>query len=204
MTTAKLFLTDYASYNEGKQFEFGHWIDLDQFTDGAELEEYITNHLEEADKKSPLDEFTTREEPMFTDFEGFPENLYAESLCSTDLQKIYDYIEIIEEIGTEKDEITAETWISLHNQYNENNNYSDNDIYNFDDEFFKDHFSDDPMRVAQAVFFGKINNWSDQFIMFNGYGNLESISNSDYEIESHIDKNAIWEDILENKENYNL
>lgn len=33
----KLFLTDYASYNEGKQFEFGHWVDLSQFSDADEF-----------------------------------------------------------------------------------------------------------------------------------------------------------------------
>lgn len=32
-TTAKIFLTDYASYNNGTQFEFGHWVELNDFND---------------------------------------------------------------------------------------------------------------------------------------------------------------------------
>jgi hypothetical protein len=28
---AAIFLTDYASYNDGSQFEFGHWVKLNQF-----------------------------------------------------------------------------------------------------------------------------------------------------------------------------
>ena len=52
--TAKIFLTDYASYNNGTQFEFGHWVDLSDFSDADELMEYISDHLAEADKISPF------------------------------------------------------------------------------------------------------------------------------------------------------
>jgi len=52
--TPKLFLTDYASYNNCSQFEFGHWVDLSQFADEIEFSDYITEHFEEADRKSPL------------------------------------------------------------------------------------------------------------------------------------------------------
>ena len=38
-TTAKIFLTDYASYNNGTQFEFGHWVELNDFNDEDELKE---------------------------------------------------------------------------------------------------------------------------------------------------------------------
>ena len=52
MNKGKIFLTDYASYNNGTQFEFGHWVDLDQFDDADELNDYIEDHFEQADKKS--------------------------------------------------------------------------------------------------------------------------------------------------------
>lgn len=51
----------------------------------------------------------------------------------------------------------------------------DNELHSFDDDFFSTYFSD-PMEAARATFFGDINSWNDDYIMFNGYGNLESTS----------------------------
>ena len=93
--TARIFVTDYASYNNGTQFEFGHWVDLDDFSDAEELEDYIKNHFEECDRKSPLGFGSIREELMITDFEGFPRNLYAES--NMDFEALYDYLALNEE-----------------------------------------------------------------------------------------------------------
>lgn len=89
-TTAKIFLTDYTSYNNGTQFEFGHWVDLSDFSDESELSEYIGNHFAEADKVSPLD--SPREETMITDFEGFPKSLYSESSMS--FARLYEYLNL--------------------------------------------------------------------------------------------------------------
>lgn len=85
---AKIFLTDYASYNNGTQFEFGHWVDLSDFEDADELNGYINNHFQECDKKSPLD--SPREEIMITDFEGFPEAFYSESMS---FEGLFEYFE---------------------------------------------------------------------------------------------------------------
>ena len=90
----KLFLTDYASYNNGTQFQFGHWVDLDQFNDEDEFSEYITKHLAECDKKSPLGFGSIREEPMFTDFENFPRELYSESCSPSDLEALFTWINL--------------------------------------------------------------------------------------------------------------
>ena len=94
MNTPRLFLTDYASYNNGTQFEFGHWVDLDQFTDEDDFSEYIANHLAECDKKSPLGYGSIREEPMFTDFENFPSELYSESCNPSDLASLFEYLNL--------------------------------------------------------------------------------------------------------------
>jgi hypothetical protein len=88
-TEAKIFLTDYASYNNGSQFEFGHWVDLSDFSDADELNEYIKKHFAEADEKSPLS--SPREEIMITDFEGFPRKLYSESMQFDDL---FEYLNL--------------------------------------------------------------------------------------------------------------
>jgi hypothetical protein len=94
MNTPRLFLTDYASYNEGKQFEFGHWVDLDDFADADEFSDYITEHLAACDKKSPLGFGSIREEPMFTDFENFPRELYSESCNPSDLEALFEYLNL--------------------------------------------------------------------------------------------------------------
>jgi hypothetical protein len=87
-----IFLTDYASYNNGTQFEFGHWVDLTDFTDADELNEYIKNHFEEADEKSPLGWGAIREEIMITDFENFPRSLYSES--GMNFENVYEFIDL--------------------------------------------------------------------------------------------------------------
>ena len=89
-TAPQLFLTDYASYNNGSQFEFGHWVDLTQFSDADELMEYIKTHFAECDEKSPLD--SPREEIMFTDFEGFPKCFYSESMDTDTMEKLFEFI----------------------------------------------------------------------------------------------------------------
>jgi hypothetical protein len=186
-TTAKIFLTDYASYNNGTQFEFGHWVDLSDFSDADELQDYITNHFEECDEESPLDEHgSIREETMITDYEGFPEEFYSESGC--DFEKIFKYIEINWENKSDDEKI------SLHNEYcSEQGN--DDEIFNFDDEFFEMFFSDRPMEVCRATTYGNVN-FTDDYIKFNAYGNLESMN--DYEAVNAIDEAAIIEWLIEN------
>lgn len=85
---ARVFLTDYASYNNGTQFEFGHWVDLNNFESAEELNEYISKHFKAADKKSPLS--SPREEIMITDSEGFPSELYSESM---NFDILFDYFD---------------------------------------------------------------------------------------------------------------
>ena len=99
MKNWRIFLTDYASYNNGSQFEFGHWVDLYGFTDASDLMEYIEDHFAECDKESPLE--SPREEIMITDFEGFPESLYSESMGLTDFEKLFALAEWMENEGLE-------------------------------------------------------------------------------------------------------
>lgn len=187
MTTPQIFLTDYASYNNGTQFEFGHWVDLTQFSDADELQEYISKHFAECDKKSPLDDYgSKREETMITDFEGFPKEFYSESGC--DWEKIFKYIELDFENKDDDEKL------SLWNEYCSENN-PDDQIFEFDDEFFELFYSGEPMKLAQAVFFGEIQNWSDEYITFNGYGNLKSLSKS--EVIDYIDEASLIDWLME-------
>lgn len=62
------------------------------------------------------------------------------------------------------------------------------EFYEFGDEFFNMFFDGKPIEAARAVFFGSIDSWGDEWIRFNGYGNLESLS--DYEREQELLDNA--------------
>jgi len=177
--TAKLFVTDYASYNEGKQFEFGHWVDLTEFADAEEFNTYITTHFNDV---VGLQDF----EPMYTDFEGFPDSLYSESMNDEELEKIFKYIELDYENKDDSEKI------SLWNEYCSEQRNED-EIYDFDDEFFELFFSNKPMEAARAASFGEVN-WSDDYISFDGYGNLKSLSNPI----NAIDENSLIEWLIEN------
>lgn len=187
-TTPQIFLTDYASYNNGTQFEFGHWVDLTQFSDADELNEYIKTHFEKCDKESPLDEYgSKREEVMYTDYEGFPEEFYSESGC--DFEKIFKYIELDWENKSDHEKI------SLWNEYC-SENCSDDQIFEFDDDFFETFFSGKtPMDMFRLGCFSSVS-WSDEYIKFNGYGNLESMN--EYEAVNSIDEAVLIEWLIEN------
>lgn len=85
---SRIFVTDYASYNEGTQFKHGHWVDLDQFDSVDSLDEYLTAHFEEAGIEDP--------EIMITDFEGFPKRFYSESYDTNLIGELFEYFELLE------------------------------------------------------------------------------------------------------------
>lgn len=167
----KLFLTDYASYNNGTQFEFGHWIDLTDFLDASELMQYISNHFAECDKKSPLPCGTPREETMFTDFENFPEWLYGESMDESDIEKIYKYIEL-DYNNLDENEI-----ISLWNEYCSEERNGEDEILDNDEDFFNTYFENNPESAVKAALYGDYR-YMDKYVQFNGYGNLDSFNDA--------------------------
>lgn len=86
---AKIFVTDYKSYNEGKQFEHGHWLDLGGFSDVDELNEYLREHFQKAGIEDP--------EVMITDFEGFPKKFYSESYDSSLMAELFEYFKLLKD-----------------------------------------------------------------------------------------------------------
>ncbi|MFZ2408594.1 MAG: hypothetical protein WAW65_03740, partial [Lactococcus raffinolactis] len=60
----------------------------------------------------------------------------------------------------------------------------DLEIYEFTEEFFEETGMS-IYDVARAVYFGNIKGWSDDYIGFNGNGNFETYSETDYQ--SQID-----------------
>lgn len=87
--------------------------------------------------------------------------------------------------------------VNIHNEYCQNNGYSDDEIYNNDEDFFNTFFDGKVMEALRATHYGRFN-FSDDFIKFNGYGNLITFSDTSDE----IDLNAIANDIQENPHNY--
>lgn len=71
-------------------------------------------------------------------------------------------------------ELTREERITLANMYFSEYDF-DNYIHEFTEDFFNTYFTS-PLEVAQKVFFGNIQNWCDPYIRFNGYGNLQSLT----------------------------
>lgn len=66
-------------------------------------------------------------------------------------------------------------------------------VYFNDEEFFDMFFENKPMEVARAIYYGDFN-YNDDYIKFNGYGNLETFS--EYEYEELLKENI--EEIIEN------
>lgn len=192
MENARIFLTDYASYNNGTQFEFGHWVNLSNFNDDHELHEYIVNHFREADEKSPLPGGTPREEVMVTDFEGFPEELYSESMSSADFERLYRFFDLLKLHGLDSFDNKEDNLLSLWNEYCRENN-PDDEIFYFDEDTLSMILGDDPMKAFMAGVYAEIN-WSDNYLYFDGYGNIHSTNDPS----RHIDEAALLEWMLEN------
>ena len=67
------------------------------------------------------------------------------------------------------------------------------DVYSNDEEFFNMFFEGSPAEVARAIYYGDYN-YNDEYVKFNGYGNLESFN--EYEYEELLEENV--EEITEN------
>ena len=78
---------------------------------------------------------------------------------------------------------------SIVQEINSYNGSLDNlNFYENDEDFFNTFFVDNPMEVARATFYGNYK-YCDEFVRFNGYGNLESFDEYEAmkEIKSYID-----------------
>lgn len=79
------------------------------------------------------------------------------------------------------------------------NNYGDDAIFDNDEDFFF-NFVPNPIDAVQKTYYGDYR-FNDDFVKFNGYGNLDSSSSLDDLMvlkedywESYIEENIDWED----------
>ena len=109
----------------------------------------------------------------------------------------------LEKFTEEFKNLTDREKIAIYNEYCLEHGDSDKMLYDFDEEFFEMAFENKGyMEVARATFFGNIESWSDGYIRFNAYGNLESLSEYDaVEVaEDHVNEIYEYEDVW----NYNI
>jgi len=93
-----VFVSDYASYNEGAIC--GAWFLLDDFTSLDEFNEKISEFFKELDKVAPLDFHTPREEIMFQDWQSIPDFLIGESFIH---DGIFTWVNFISESSDNAD-----------------------------------------------------------------------------------------------------
>jgi hypothetical protein len=94
---------------------------------------------------------------------------------------------IIEELET----MNSENLVTAHNQYCEHNNDMDSQIFHNDEEFFE-IFLPNSVDAIRACQYGD-HRYTDTFVQFNGYANLESF----HDPINYVDIQAIAEDILD-------
>lgn len=78
----KLYVGTYAKYNSGSIQ--GEWVDLTDFSDAESFLEYCKElHSDEEDP-----------EFMFQDYENFPESYYSESMSESELDTLFEFINL--------------------------------------------------------------------------------------------------------------
>ena len=94
------------------------------------------------------------------------------------------------------------TIVSELNNWNSNLDYLR--AYENNKEFFEMFFEGThPMEIVRMTYYGDYK-YTDQYVRFNGYGNLESLDNFEYEKELKDNINEILDELMENYNNIYL
>lgn len=163
----RIFLTDLTEYVNG--ILKGEWVDLCEVSDTEEALE--------------LAKIPSNHEFFITDYEScFKINEYD------NIDNLIEKANLLDEFT---DELDMLEYIL--------DNYSDREYHNllvFDDldEILQGY---DPSTVARMVYFGNIQFWNDDYFRFNGYGNIESLNQYQYEQELLDLKNELLQEYFE-------
>ena len=76
-------------------------------------------------------------------------------------------------------------------------------VYENDEEFFEMFFEGKPMEIARMTYYGDYK-YMDEYVRFNGYGNLETLSDYQYEKELKDNIEEILDELMENYNNIYL
>jgi len=88
--------------------------------------------------------------------------------------------------------LTSLELVDMWNEYAREHN-SDREIFPNDEDFFNTYFDNRVMDAVRAIFYGDYN-YSHEFVMFNGYANLETTSSP----EEWIDISELAQAIIDN------
>ena len=104
----------------------------------------------------------------------------------------------LEAVVEHLEELSTSDLVGIHNTYCQEIGAGD-EIYDNDGDFLEDIFIGNKNEAVRAAIYGKYN-YSDDYIKFNGYGNLETTNNP----EEWITISEIAEYILENEQYFDL
>lgn len=83
-----------------------------------------------------------------------------------------NWVSIVQTDTTQK-ELDSNAIVQAWNKYCNENRYYDDLMYDFDENNFNELFSSQsPFDVARDIFFGNIHSWIDDYLYFNGNGNI--------------------------------
>lgn len=108
----------------------------------------------------------------------------------------------LEQFKEKFNDLSTSEKVSIYNEYQLEHGDPDDMLNSFDEDFFNTYFEGKPMDAVRAAYFGEIH-WADEYIRFNGYGNLESVSSFSVdeiiedEIEEIFNHSDTWEDYIE-------
>ena len=76
-------------------------------------------------------------------------------------------------------------WLELYDELpnDDRENFSVSEWQPHDEDFYNIYFESDPIGAVRAVLFGDVR-WNDDYVRFNGYGNLETAIQIPYENEA--------------------
>lgn len=75
-------------------------------------------------------------------------------------------------------EMDSNKLIQLNNEYCQSINAPDDEIWGNDEDFLNTFFHNNPDSLARAICYGNYH-YSDNYVKFNGYGNLETFDTFD-------------------------
>ena len=107
--TPKIYVADLKSYNEGNLV--GEWIDLSEYNDGSEVQEKITELMEEYSEKYHDGEET---EHAIHDYENFDSSLYSEYMGESEFDTIISAYKILDDYP----ELNMEVITEIMSDYN--------------------------------------------------------------------------------------
>jgi len=119
---AKIYVADLAEYNNGRLV--GKWLELSDYSSGAEVMEAIQEMLDEQTKKDKFGD--VHEEYAIHDYEGFPRSFYSEYMAESDFDALYEMMKV-----ADSSNLPIEVWMEAVSDLG---------------------YEDDPERVAEAYY----------------------------------------------------